>query len=70
MLLDDLLSMLSIANKSNHGYLFGDFSIADGFYTPICLRLKNYHIATNSILADYIDTVRILKALKIELVMH
>ncbi|WP_334326680.1 hypothetical protein [Gilliamella apicola] len=44
--------------------MFGDFSIADGFYAPLCLRLKNYHIATSPILNNYIDTICNTKGIK------
>lgn len=29
-------------NQSNDCYLFGQFTIADAFYAPLCIRLKNY----------------------------
>ncbi|OCG06551.1 hypothetical protein A9G13_09795 [Gilliamella sp. wkB178] len=64
MLLDDLLSSLLISNTSNQNYLFGDFSIADGFYAPVCLRLKNYHIKTSPIVANYIDKICHTKGIK------
>lgn len=31
--------------------------LADAFYAPLCLRLKNYHIQTSSTLAHYIETI-------------
>lgn len=64
MFLDDLLSSLLTSKKSNCDYLFGDFNIADGFYAPLCLRLKNYHIATSPILNNYIDTICNTKGIK------
>ena len=57
MFLDDLLSSSLASKKSNCDYLFGDFSIADAFYAPLCLRLKNYHIPTSSSVSNYIDII-------------
>ena len=64
MFLDELLSSLLTSKNSDGDYLFGNFSIADGFYAPLCLRLKNYHIATSSVLSDYIDTICNTKGVK------
>ncbi|WP_392564065.1 glutathione S-transferase [Orbus wheelerorum] len=47
----------SILAKSNGKYLFGDFSIADAFYAPMCLRLKTYQIPTSNHLNRYIETI-------------
>ena len=64
MFLDDLLSSSLASKKSNCDYLFGDFSIADAFYAPLCLRLKNYHIATSSSVSKYIDIICNTKGIK------
>ncbi|MCX8712861.1 glutathione S-transferase [Gilliamella sp. B2969] len=64
LFLDDLLTSFLSSNKSNDRYLFGDFSIADGFYAPLCLRLKNYHIQTSSTLANYIETICYTKGIQ------
>ncbi|WP_392562308.1 glutathione S-transferase N-terminal domain-containing protein [Orbus sturtevantii] len=52
----------SILMQSNGQYLFGDFTIADAFYAPMCLRLKTYQIATSDILNNYINTICQTKA--------
>jgi Glutathione S-transferase len=64
MFLDDLLSSSLASKKSNCDYLFGNFSIADAFYAPLCLRLKNYHIATSSSVSNYIDIICNTKGIK------
>ena len=64
MFLDDLLSSLLTSKNPDGDYLFGDFSIADGFYAPLCLRLKNYHIATSSSVSNYIDIICNTKGIK------
>jgi len=43
--------------QSSGIYLFGDFSIVDAFYAPMCLRLKNFHIKTSDSLTYYINTI-------------
>ncbi|WP_434777110.1 glutathione S-transferase family protein [Neisseria sp. Ec49-e6-T10] len=54
-LLDQSLS--TALQKSEGDYLFGQFSIADAFYAPMCLRLKNFNIPTSETLERYIHTV-------------
>ncbi|WP_294954521.1 hypothetical protein [uncultured Gilliamella sp.] len=38
--------------------------LADAFYAPLCLRLKNYHRQTSSTLAYYIETICHPKGIK------
>lgn len=35
--------------------LFGDFSIADAFFAPVCMRLKSYALPVPADIAAYID---------------
>ncbi|NML47364.1 glutathione S-transferase family protein [Ramlibacter sp. G-1-2-2] len=37
--------------------LFGEFSIADAYYAPICLRLRNYALPVPGNITDYIRRV-------------
>jgi glutathione S-transferase len=37
--------------------LFGEFSIADAFFAPICIRLKNYALPVPGHITDYIRRV-------------
>jgi glutathione S-transferase len=38
-------------------FLFGDFTIADAFYAPVCTRIKTYGLPIPSDLAAYVDRV-------------
>lgn len=60
--LDNLLS--AILTKSTGDYLFDQFSIADAFYAPMCLRLKNFHIPVSKQLSDYIELICQTKGVK------
>lgn len=44
---------------AEHGgpMLFGEFSIADAFYAPVCMRLKNYALSVPTDIAAYIERV-------------
>ena len=39
-------------------FLFGDFSIADAFFAPVCMRLKTYALPVAADTAAYIERVR------------
>lgn len=60
--LDKLLS--SYLTISPGPYLFDNFTIADAFYAPICLRLKNFHIQVSDRLQNYIQTICSTKGVK------
>jgi len=38
-------------------FLFGDFSIADAFFAPVCMRLKTYALPVAADTAAYIERV-------------
>lgn len=44
--------------------LFGEFSIADAFYAPVCTRLKSYALPVPSDIAAYIERVYALPGIK------
>jgi len=44
--------------------LFGDFSIADAFYAPVCMRLHSYGLPVPAHIADYVQRVRALPGVK------
>ncbi len=46
------------------GMLFGDFSIADAYFSPVCLRLKNYALPVPGPISDYIARVCALPGVK------
>jgi glutathione S-transferase len=45
---------------SQHGgpYLFGkQFTVADAYYAPVCMRFKTYHLSQRSDIQRYINTI-------------
>ena len=40
-----------------HGFLFGDFSIADAFYAPVVMRFRTYDVSLAPALQGYADRV-------------
>lgn len=42
--------------------LLGDFSIADAFYAPVCIRLLTYQITVPKVIEDYVERVIRLSA--------
>jgi glutathione S-transferase len=42
--------------------LFGDFTIADAFFAPVCTRLKTYALPLPQLIADYVQRVLALPA--------
>ena len=44
--------------------LFGGFSIADAYFAPVCMRLKNYALPVPGHVTDYIRRVSALAAVK------
>ena len=38
-------------------WLFGEFSIADAMYVPVCLRLQNYNVPLEGAVRDYVRHV-------------
>ena len=44
--------------------LFGEFSIADAFFAPVCIRIKNYSLPVPGRITDYIRRVCALPGVK------
>jgi glutathione S-transferase len=44
--------------------LFGDFSIADAFFAPVCMRFRTYGFPLPARIADYIQRVSALPGVK------
>jgi glutathione S-transferase len=44
--------------------LFGEFSIADAFYAPVCMRIRNYGLPVPGVITDYIRRVCALPGVK------
>lgn len=47
---------------AQHGgpMLFGEFSIADAYYAPVCMRLHSYALPVSATVAAYVERVRAL----------
>ena len=52
--------------KSSVGapFLFGEFSIADAYFAPVCMRLKTYALPVPGVITDYIGRVCALPGVK------
>lgn len=37
--------------------LFGQFSVADAFFAPVCMRLNSYGLPTSTVVRDYVQRV-------------
>ncbi len=44
--------------------LFGEFGIADAFFSPVCMRLKNYGLPVPADIAAYVERVSTLPGVK------
>jgi glutathione S-transferase len=44
--------------------LFGEFSVADAFYAPVCMRIKNYGLPVPGHITDYVRRVCALPGVK------
>lgn len=56
--LDRIVAMWSeLLEHSGGPMLFGEFSIADAFYAPVCMRLNTYGLPVPDDIAAYIDRV-------------
>jgi glutathione S-transferase len=44
--------------------LFGEFSVADAYYAPVCMRLKNYGLPVPGHITDYVRRVCALSGVK------
>jgi glutathione S-transferase len=61
--LNRLIQMWSgLLDKSGGPMLFGDFSIADAYFAPVCMRIFGYKLAVPNHIAAYVDRVRALAA--------
>ena len=46
-----------LAMSGPHGYLFGDFSIADAYFAPVVMRFITYDVALAPVLQAYVERV-------------
>lgn len=60
-----IVAMWSALLEENRGpMLFGEFSIADAYFAPVCMRLKNYGLPVPGHITDYIRRVCALPGVK------
>ena len=60
-----MVSMWSeLLNQHKGPMLFGEFSIADAYFAPVCMRLKNYALPVPAHISDYIQRVCALPGVK------
>jgi glutathione S-transferase len=63
--LQRIIAMWTSLLEDNKGpMLFGEFSIADAFFAPVCMRIKNYALPVPGHITDYIRRVCALPAVK------
>jgi glutathione S-transferase len=43
--------------RSNGPLLFGEFTVADAYFAPVCMRLKTYALPVPAEIAAYVDRV-------------
>ena len=53
-----------LLNQHKGPMLFGEFSIADAYFAPVCMRLKNYALPVPAHISDYIQRVCALPGVK------
>ena len=46
-----------LAMSGPHGYLFGDFTIADAYFAPVVMRFITYDVALAPVLQAYVERV-------------
>jgi glutathione S-transferase len=49
-----------LLNKHQGPCLFGDFSIADAYFAPVCMRIETYALPVNPVVQNYISHLRAL----------
>jgi glutathione S-transferase len=53
-----------LLDQNKGGMLFGEFTIADAYFAPVCMRLKNYALPVPGHITDYIRRVVALPGVK------
>jgi glutathione S-transferase len=54
----------SLLQEHGGPLLFGQFSVADAYFAPVCMRLKTYGLPVPPVIADYITRVSALPGVK------
>jgi glutathione S-transferase len=53
-----------LAAQPSGALLFGEFSIADAYFAPVCMRIKTYELPLPADLMAYVDRVCALPGVK------
>jgi glutathione S-transferase len=53
-----------LLNSSGGPMLFGEFSVADAYFAPVCMRLHSYRLPVSPTVAAYVQRVRALPGVK------
>jgi glutathione S-transferase len=53
-----------LLEQSKGPMLFGEFSIADAYFAPVCFRIKNYSLPVPGHITDYVRRVCALSGVK------
>jgi glutathione S-transferase len=53
-----------LASQPEGALLFGEFSIADAYFAPVCMRIKTYGLPLPADLAAYVERVCALPGVK------
>jgi glutathione S-transferase len=53
-----------LLQQSQGKLLFGEFSIADAYFAPVCTRLRTYALPVPQLITDYVDAVCALPGVK------
>jgi glutathione S-transferase len=59
-----VVSWTELLEQHKGPMLFGAFSIADAFYAPVCMRIRNYALPVPGLVTDYIRRVCALPGVK------
>jgi len=54
----------SLLNEHGGPLLFGNFSVADAYFAPVCMRLKTYALPVPAVISDYVARVCALPGVK------
>ena len=58
-------TMWSEALEASHGpFLFGDFSIADAYFAPVCTRVRTFALPLRALAQDYANRILALPAFR------
>jgi glutathione S-transferase len=53
-----------LAAQPADSLLFGEFTIADAFFAPVCMRIRTYDLPLPADLRAYVDRVAALRGVK------